>query len=333
MTARALAAASVLILVGCGDGTKDAIGSTTSSTKVGHDHDPLAEDHADHESDGTACNGELRDRDGIAECWMTSGGTANGADAEQEYFVSVSALGYGPIAAEDEAKAKSFAAQVEAAIEPYRDIRAAEKAGWTWGSIGVKLAYFNLDSANRFLADMEKKPFLDHISNEKCANDTLALDPKCPEFLMYLTDGTDYRLLGAMFYMPFDTDGRQFAGRASIWHFHANENLCYADNGLALFIQPIKDGDPNTKLPCPAGKTRARSPQMMHAWLADTGRSPLTGDMVIDDLTLGEDGIDAPYLSTVYSEIWNLQPATDGSNTFQVLDPNTATPPSGPSGG
>ena len=116
--ARALSCLALLVsmwMLGCspsddGEGQGAAAGASATSMSHSGAHD---DEHADmeHGSDGEACNGELRKEDGRQTCWMTSGGTTNGADSEQEYFVSVSDAGYGPISADDQAKAASFRAE------------------------------------------------------------------------------------------------------------------------------------------------------------------------------------------------------------------------------
>lgn len=335
---RALSCLALLVsmwMLGCSpsdDGEGQGAAAGVSATSMSHSgaHD---DEHADmeHGSDGEACNGELRKQGGRQTCWMTSGGTTNGADSEQEYFVSVSDAGYGPISADDQAKAESFRAEVVAFLETITSHVDAEAQGWSWGGIGIKLAYYNLDAADNFLKDVKADLFLDHIENDACAQDQKLLVPDCPEMLMYLTDGVDARLVGAMFIAPPGVEGPQFAGRASVWHFHVNENLCYDEFGLVESIQPVLPNDPNTRLPCQQGETLERSPQMLHVWLPDTGRPALTGDMTIDGLEVPDDGEPAPYISTVYSEIWNVVPSELDPDVFEVLDPATNTPPSAPS--
>jgi hypothetical protein len=103
-----------------------------------------------------------------------------------------------------------------------------------------------------------------HYVNDEYVLDGRVLDPDRPEFLMYYGTPQGKRLAGFMFYVSEPGDrGPQFAGNASLWHYHIWKRAKCLLHGLIAVGEADDDGN------CEKGVVTHRSPEMMHVWLLD----------------------------------------------------------------
>lgn len=113
-----------------------------------------------------------------------------------------------------------------------------------------------------------------HFANRKFLYDDELINPEKPEFLMFYETEYGPMLMGVMFVA--ETQGPQFAGPLTIWHYHIEENICY-ERG----ILPITQFDENGK--CLEGRARDKSPEMVHVWFFDHPEGPFATRMKLTD--------------------------------------------------
>lgn len=105
----------------------------------------------------------------------------------------------------------------------------------------------------------------EHYLNPAFINDDHFLDPNYPESLVYLVDGDQRILAGAMFIAsarPSDDPSlTEFAGRLMTWHNHGN--LCWSNDGGQARVVGITDA--NGK--CAVGVNTGGENPMVHVWI------------------------------------------------------------------
>jgi len=113
-----------------------------------------------------------------------------------------------------------------------------------------------------------------HLVNVEFANDDDYLNPERPEFVMF--DPPTGEFLGVMFLAPPGTNGPQFGGPLTVWHYHPATGA-----NLRCWSGPLPipgDWDPDTGQ-CRTGEERDRSPQMLHVWAIDHSDGPFATEM------------------------------------------------------
>jgi hypothetical protein len=102
-----------------------------------------------------------------------------------------------------------------------------------------------------------------HAEHREYQHDTVYLDPRRPETLVYAdVPGRPLVLIGVMFSMPRGLRGPTPGGPITRWHTH---RVCARGNERGL--TPRKDGT------CPPRTTSRQGSEMMHVWLTRDLRS------------------------------------------------------------
>jgi len=119
--------------------------------------------------------------------------------------------------------------------------------------------WFNYDKAKD---DEFNNTFsVDHYVNLKNYRDEESLNPDKPEFLIFMNNTDNEKVLAGVMYMKsgVDKEGRQVGGPLTLWHYHTYpREKCYY-NGFAASRTPS----------CPENYYSDRSPEMIHVWFVD----------------------------------------------------------------
>ena len=155
-----------------------------------------------------------------------------------------------PTASELEAAAKLLA-DTRAAVQPYRDLGAAQQVG--------------------YLPVTPPRLLIVHYVNPAYMGEADILNPRHVQSLIYVNTPRGPVLAGAMYIMPHvGMPGPEVGGPLTSWHHH--DNLCFNDQS-GIVVAFTNSGA------CPAGSTNRVTPDMLHVWVVDNPNGPFDSDM------------------------------------------------------
>jgi hypothetical protein len=171
-------------------------------------------------------------------------GTLRGNEHRLQEYPSVALA-----SAKQRAAAERLLAEIRTAARGWRNLHAAAAAG------------FDTRTARRRAGDRFVHYL--HAEHHRYSHDTLYLDPRRPEALIYANvPGRPLVLVGLMFSMPRGMRGRTPGGPITRWHTH---KVCA--HGDKRGLTPRSDGS------CPPGTTPRQGSEMLHVWLTNDLRS------------------------------------------------------------
>ena len=131
----------------------------------------------------------------------------------------------------DRARAERLLAETREAILPFRDVAAAEAAGY------------------RMFPPEQPVPVVHYVHRERSEDEQDGIDPSRPGALLYeRTEGGGLRLLGAMFTAPVSASPEELDDRVplSVTQWHLHQNVCVPrpiwDEGA--WARTARDGSP-----------------------------------------------------------------------------------------
>jgi hypothetical protein len=149
----------------------------------------------------------------------------------------------------ERAEAERLLAEMEAAVEPWRDPAVAAAAGF--------------DTRRPKRAAEDTSTMWLHAESRDYHHDVAYLDPARPDTLIYADmPGRPLVLVGVMFSMPRGLEGSSPGGPITRWHWH---NVCAS--AVKRGLKPRSDGS------CPAGTSLHGGSEMLHAWFTGDLRS------------------------------------------------------------
>ena len=157
-----------------------------------------------------------------------------------------------------EAAARLYA-QTKAAVDRYRDLRAAIAAGYTpMEPTDLEIVHY----VNRAYLTVED-----------------ILQPQHVQSLIYYNTPKGPVLIGAMYIMPsWGTPGPGIGGALTPWHHH--DGLCVDKTGMVVAGAGSAFFDRSSwSRSCPPGTTKWDTPDMLHVWLIDNPNGPFDSDM------------------------------------------------------
>jgi len=162
----------------------------------------------------------------------------------------------------EHSEAKRLLAEMEAAVEPWRDTREAAAAGFDTRRPAREPG----DTSTMWL----------HAEHRGYHGDDAYFDPARPDTLIYAdTPGHPLVLVGVMFSMPRGLVGPTPGGPITRWHWHL---VCAS--AVKRGLKPNEDGS------CPAGTTLHGGSEMLHAWFTGDLRSAYAIHAPVHDLCL-----------------------------------------------
>ena len=152
----------------------------------------------------------------------------------------------------ERAAAQLLLAQTRLGTQPYRDLAAAQAAGYK-------------------AVTPPDQPIVHYVNPAYLVNgDTL--NPQRPESLIYGTSSRGPILLAAMYIAHrIGQPGPDIGGPLTLWHSHSN--LCFSTQTNVIDAFTDKDGN------CPAGSISSGTPEMLHVWVVDNPNGPFSTDM------------------------------------------------------
>lgn len=242
----------------------------------------MSPDHSHSAHEGAAgamdCGTGTRQPDGYYEC-DHSHGTANHSDVSKYPFDQQPTT-------EQVAAANAFRSSVITATRRYSDISEARAQGYRIDE--VKLIEDALRDQPGLLkswqSGLHSHGFVAHIGNPDLYLDGVDLDPGRPEWLMYWTDGSQWKLVGVMFLVPLGHRGPQPFGPTFFWHYHHWDRSCMNDAGFPLSYatersQIMFEQTRDPSIGCTAGRRLPKTPEMLHVWTVDNPEGAWGQDM------------------------------------------------------
>ncbi len=152
---------------------------------------------------------------------------------------------------------------MEASIEPWRDLRAAATAGF--------------DTRRPRRAPGDGRTMWLHAEHRGWHHDDAYLDPRRPDTLIYAdSPGRPLILVGVMFSMPRGLEGASPGGAITRWHWHL---VCASAERRG--VKPLADGT------CPAGTSLHGGSEMLHVWFTGDLRSAYAIHAPVHELCTG----------------------------------------------
>ena len=132
--------------------------------------------------------------------------------------------------AEDSARAARIVAELRTALEPYRDVRVAERDGF-----------------EMFAPNLKQQPVFHFTSRRNALREAFRFDPTRPTSLLYRRDSSGtLRLVGAMYTAPKRSTWEELDARVPLgiarWHLHTN--MCVPPAGDRERWLEVRDGRP-----------------------------------------------------------------------------------------
>ena len=154
------------------------------------------------------------------------------------------------LTADQNAHARRLMDRLTAATARYRDVAAAEAAGYDLQAALQRFTRKHPNAADNRVIQL-------HVANPKLVRDGKVADPSAPETLVYRRISSDeWQLIGVLFRAPAGSKGPEVASPYARWHYH---NQCLGSDGKRVATK--KHGD------CPDGaKPTAGKGYMMHIW-------------------------------------------------------------------